>query len=270
LRRARRVLAWQGQESPVEADATGAGAGGGVLDAAVTGAAGFGVLAGTPAPPPITATTELTVTVSPSLTRISVSVPAIGDGISASTLSVEISKIGSSRATLSPTFLSHLVSVPSVMDSPICGMRTSVPEPVTASGMGAGTAWSLAAVATAAGVTVSSLGVTAGAGADEPASSMAQTTVPTVTVAPSWTLISPSVPAAGEGISASTLSVEISKSGSSRATVSPVFFSHLVRVPSVMDSPIWGMTTSVGMGKQSPERSMAREAQPSDYTAVKV
>ncbi len=76
---------------------------------------------------------------------------------------------------------------------------------------------------------------------------MVQTTVLICTVDPSGTLISASVPAAGDGISASTLSVEISNSGSSRCTLSPGFFSHLVMVPSVMDSPIWGMTTSVGM-----------------------
>src|SRR5581483_12008352 len=48
-----------------------------------------------------------------------------------------------------------------------------------------------------------------------------------------------------EGISVSTLSVEISKSGSSRSTFSPGFLSHLVNVPSTMLSPIWGITTSV-------------------------
>ncbi len=53
------------------------------------------------------------------------------------------------------------------------------------------------------------------------------------------------MPAAGDGISASTLSVEISKRGSSRSTFSPTFFIHLVTVPSAMDSPIWGMITSV-------------------------
>jgi len=47
---------------------------------------------------------------------ISVNVPAAGDGISASTLSVEISKSGSSRWTVSPGFLSHLVIVPSKID----------------------------------------------------------------------------------------------------------------------------------------------------------
>jgi hypothetical protein len=160
--------------------------------------------------------------------------------------------MGSSRATVSPTFLSHLVRVPSVMDSPICGIRTSVPGPEV-SGAGGGMASSTAAVATAAGVTVSSFGAASAgagaAGAAVPESLMSQTMVPTWTVAPSWTLISPRVPAAGEGISASTLSVEISKRGSSRATVSPGFLSHLVSVPSVMDSPIWGMTTSIGMRK---------------------
>ena len=77
---------------------------------------------------------------------------------------------------------------------------------------------------------------------------MTATTVLTPTVAPSGNLISVSVPAAGEGISASTLSVEISKSGSSRSTLSPTFLSHLVMVPSVMDSPICGITMSVGIG----------------------
>jgi hypothetical protein len=60
------------------------------------------------------------------LTLISFSTPAEGDGISASTLSVEISNKGSSRSTLSPGFFSHLVIVPSKMLSPICGITTSV------------------------------------------------------------------------------------------------------------------------------------------------
>src|SRR6185437_8069321 len=57
---------------------------------------------------------------------ISFKTPEAGAGISASTLSVEISNSGSSRCTLSPGFLSHLVMVPSKMDSPICGMMISV------------------------------------------------------------------------------------------------------------------------------------------------
>jgi hypothetical protein len=72
------------------------------------------------------ATTSLTGTVFPSSARISSSVPATGLGISASTLSVEISNSGWSRSTLSPTLTSHLVIVPSAIDSPIWGITTSV------------------------------------------------------------------------------------------------------------------------------------------------
>src|SRR5260370_39425455 len=67
------------------------------------------------------------------------------------------------------------------------------------------------------------------------------------TVCPSPTLISFNTPAAGEGISASTLSVDISKSGSSRSTFSPGFFRHFVMVPSKILSPIWGITMSTAI-----------------------
>ena len=93
-------------------------------------------------------------------------------------------------------------------------------------------------------------GLGAGAGADaaaDPTPSITATIVWIGTVCPSGTLISFSTPAEGEGISASTLSVEISNSGSSRSTLSPGFFSHLVMVPSKMLSPIWGMTTSTAI-----------------------
>ena len=80
----------------------------------------------------------------------------------------------------------------------------------------------------------------------QPAPSAIRPTIVLIpTVLPSSTRISVSVPADGDGISVSTLSVEISNSGSSRSTCSPAFFNHLVRVPSTMLSPIWGMTTSI-------------------------
>src|SRR5205085_1370138 len=97
------------------------------------------------------------------------------------------------------------------------------------------------------------------------ASSMVATIVLILTVVPSAILISVKVPAAGEGISASTLSVEISKSGSSRWIVSPGFFSHFVIVPSVMDSPIWGMITSVGMNF-SPSNCGCGRPKPADFS----
>uniref|UniRef100_A0A6J7PR77 Unannotated protein n=1 Tax=freshwater metagenome TaxID=449393 RepID=A0A6J7PR77_9ZZZZ len=62
-----------------------------------------------------------TAMVSPSLARISINVPAIGEGTSVSTLSVEISNNGSSAATESPIFLNHRRMVPSVTVSPSCG-----------------------------------------------------------------------------------------------------------------------------------------------------
>src|SRR5579859_5593440 len=111
-------------------------------------------------------------------------------------------------------------------------------------GGGAGTAAGLGASTFAAGA---GAGAAAGAAAAAPAASIVATTVLIGTVWPSLTLISFSTPAEGEGISASTLSVEISKSGSSRSTLSPGFFSHLVIVPSKMLSPIWGITTSAAI-----------------------
>ena len=114
--------------------ATGAGAagggGGGAAEAGAgaggAGAAAAGAAAGAPAPSLILPTTVLMPTVVPSCTRISPSVPATGDGISVSTLSVEISNSGSSRSTLSPGFFNHFVKVPSTMLSPIWGMMTSI------------------------------------------------------------------------------------------------------------------------------------------------
>ena len=82
--------------------------------------------------------------------------------------------------------------------------------------------------------------------ATAPASvSMRATTVCTGTVCPSVTSTSANTPDVGDGISASTLSVEISKIGSSRFTASPTFFSQRDIVPSAIDSPIWGITTSI-------------------------
>ena len=98
----------------------------------------------------------------------------------------------------------------------------------------------------AAGAATAGAGAAAGAAIDAPFSvSIRATTAFTGTVVPSCTMISASTPAVGAGISASTLSVEISKIGSSRFTSSPTFLSQRERVPSAIDSPIWGMMTSI-------------------------
>src|ERR1700722_17880266 len=122
----RAILRTRGDErirSPVPSSAVSASGSG--VD--VAGAAGW-VVAGAPAVVPIVATTVLIWTVEPASTLISESTPAAGEGISASTLSVEISNRGSSCCTVSPGFFSHLVVGPSKIDFPLWGMITSVAE----------------------------------------------------------------------------------------------------------------------------------------------
>src|SRR5207237_4588097 len=123
----------RGREGAVGAggdDATAAPGAAGARWAAATGgavtAAALGAVAAAALSVSITATSVCTGTVCPSWTLISARTPAVGAGISASTLSVEISKSGSSRFTSSPSFLSHLESVPSAIDSPLCGINTSI------------------------------------------------------------------------------------------------------------------------------------------------
>ena len=65
------------------------------------------------------------------------------------------------------------------------------------------------------------------------------------------------VPATDDGTSVSTLSVEISKSGSSTAIVSPSCFSHFRIVPSTTVSPSWGIWIDVTV--VSPSRSPGRQ-----------
>jgi hypothetical protein len=112
-------------------DAAGVGVGAGAASAAGGAAAGAssattGAAASAgEAPSPITASFTPTSTVSPSGTKISLKIPAAGEGTSESTLSVETSKSGSSRSTWSPTAFIQRVMVPSVTVSPSCGIVTS-------------------------------------------------------------------------------------------------------------------------------------------------
>src|SRR5207248_3200361 len=74
--------------------------------------------------------------------------------------------------------------------------------------------------------------------------SIRASSVPTSTVVPTSTTISETRPLAGDGISVSTLSVEISTTISSASTQSPTRFFHSTTVPSATDTPIWGIVTS--------------------------
>ena len=125
--------------------------------------------------------------------------PVAGAGTSASTLSVEISTSVSSSSTLSPACLAHSRIVPSLTDSPIAGICTSIVLP-PASGSAAG----------ASSVGVGALPFSPGA--------ISASTVPTPIVSPSATWTLTTVPVSGEGTSASTLSVETSTRISSSET----------------------------------------------------
>ena len=181
---------------------------------------GSGTAAGfAPLPPDfIRAMTWPTVTVSPGSARISSITPEAGAGTSASTLSVLISTMVSSASTASPGCLAHSRITPSETDSPIAGMMMSTASP---SG--------------------SSTGARSGAA---PFVAISASTAPTWTVSPSAACSLTTVPVAGAGTSASTLSVEISTSVSSSETSSPSCLRHSRMVPSETESPIAGMTTS--------------------------
>jgi hypothetical protein len=84
----------------------------------------------------MTARRAPTGTVESTGTSIETSIPATGDGISVSTLSVETSRSASSTATLSPTFFSQRVTVPSLTLSPSAGIEIIVP-PVAGAAAGA-------------------------------------------------------------------------------------------------------------------------------------
>ena len=81
--------------------------------------------------------------------------------------------------------------------------------------------------------------------ADSLSLSILAITFPTSTTSFGFANISTTTPSAEEGISESTLSVPISRSISSNAIGSPTSFLHSKMVPSVMDSPILGITISI-------------------------
>ncbi len=108
-----------------------------------------------------------------------------------------------------------------------CGAGTG------ATGCGAGAGWA----------------VMAGAGAAaSPGPTMTASGVPTATVSPAGTRISSKTPAAGDGTSVSTLSVETSRRISSSATESPACLAQRRMVPSVTVSPNWGIVTVTAIG----------------------
>ena len=117
-------------------------------------------------------------------TSIANNVPATGDGISVSTLSVETSSNASSTATESPIFFNQRVTVPSLTLSPKAGIVMTVPAP-DAAGAAATTGAGGATTGAAGGGVTGAAGAAAtgveGAGAAAP-SAMIANSAPTGTV----------------------------------------------------------------------------------------
>src|SRR5688572_20330574 len=213
----------------------------------------------------MTASSAPTSTVSSSATLISRTVPATGDGISVSTLSVETSSSGSSASTVSPTDLSQRVTVPSVTLSPRAGILIAVPAPPPCFGAASAfTGWASSgwASGSASASGCSGSGWASGSGSasascagallpaspeSSPSPAITASSEPTSAVSSSATTMRVSTPAAGDGISVSTLSVETSSNGSSASTWSPSCFNQRVTVPSVTLSPSRGMVTDTGI-----------------------
>ena len=200
------------------------------------------------------ASTVPTGTVSPALTRMSSSVPSYGLGISESTLSVDTSNSGSSKATSSPTAFNHVPIVPSVTDSPSFGMVISKTSPAPVGEKWAssvvgpsdppidGAEASLSdrppAAATPCAAEGSRLDTVA------PFPPIFRIGAPTATVSPGCASTSRTTPSYGLGTSESTLSVDTSNSGSSNSTSSPTCLNTLPITPSVTDSPNLGRVTT--------------------------
>src|ERR1700752_1344864 len=191
---------------------------------------------------------------SPSFTRMSSILPSYGLGISESTLSVDTSNSGSSKATSSPTALNHVPIVPSVTDSPVFGIVITKPSP---GGDGDWSAFSVVgpsdpptdgadgslsdrppAAATPCAADGSRFGTVA------PFPPIRMIAAPTETVSPSCARTSRTTPSYELGTSVSTLSVDISNSGSSNSTSSPTFLKKAPITPSVTDSPNFGRVTT--------------------------
>ncbi len=180
-------------------------------------------------------------------------VPEAGAGTSASTLSVETSITVSPSLTVCPSETCHSSTVPSVTDSPISGIDTTTVSP---SGSGVsiwpGCAESDETSSSPRSSSPSPPPITrppsaslSGEGSaplpPDPLGSIWASTWPTSTVSSGCARILAITPLAGAGTSASILSVDTSTRVSPSATSWPSATCHSRIVPSVTDSPIWGI-----------------------------
>src|SRR5436853_5828609 len=218
--------------------AGGASAGGGVAGASGVGAASSGAAGGCCAPPDST-----NARMSFFVTRPPEPVPGTWDGSIPCSPAMRATT-GDTNALPLPLGVGAADGAGAADGSGAVGAGVSAGDAASASA--AASAVAGAGASSAAGVGASGSAASA-AGASEADPPIWPSFVPTSTVSPSWTRICVSVPDPGLGTSVSTLSVEISSSGSSASTCSPSCFSQRVIVPSETDTPICGITTSTAV-----------------------
>ena len=162
---------------------------------------------------------EPVLTLSPTATLISLTLPAIGDGTSIEALSPSTVIRDCSSVTVSPTLT--MISVTSTSSPPISGTWIS---------LSAATAG-----AAAAGAGAAAAGCAAGAA---PATSKTMIREPVLTLSPTATLISLTTPAIGDGTSIDALSPSTVIRDCSSVTVSPTL--TMISVTSTSSPPISG------------------------------
>ena len=239
-------MATGGGRDGAGASALGAGAG---ADAA--GAAGC---AGAPPVPSSTRIGEPCATLSPTLSRISFTFPAAGEGTSIVALSLSSVTSDCSTATVSPGF-TRISITSTLLKSPMSGMSTrrapaAAGAGALAAGAGAGAAGAFAGAADArrrgAGAAATADFAASPEAADFAASappSSVRIGLPSETLSPILTRTSFTTPAEGDGISIVALSLSSVTSDCSTATVSPGF-TRISITSTLLKSPMSGTMTS--------------------------
>jgi hypothetical protein len=197
-----------------------------------------------------TATTLPCETLSPTLTRRSLTTPAALDGISIDALSLSTVIRLCSSATVSPGLTRTSMTATS-LKSPMSGTTTSTlsPPPVACArgpGTGGVDAADGAALAAFAGDAAGAVGAADGGGAAAPAAPSASRTSsgdPSLTLSPTLTFISWTTPAALDGISIEALSLSTVISDCSASTRSPGLTSTSM-ISTSLKSPMSGTLTS--------------------------
>ena len=203
-------------------------------------------------------------TLSPTLTFNSLTVPADGAGTSIVALSDSSVTSGSSGFTASPGLTKTSMTGTS-LKSPMSGTLTgtSPPGPAAAEGFGGGAAGSLVVACAAAGAASVPAGrgaLAAGAAFPLPsADSSVRIALPSLTLSPTLTLRSLTVPALGAGTSMVALSDSSVTSESSAFTASPGLTKTSMTGTS-LKSPMSGTLTSIVLMETSEAHPRRRKA----------